>query len=55
LDIDLVVGDEVLDGELGDLADVVVALLLAQTGEAQGGLTTAAVLLGQVDGKLGGA
>lgn len=48
----LVVGDEVLNSQLGDLADVVVTLLLTQTGETQGGLTTTAVLLGQIDGEL---
>ncbi|KAH4126672.1 hypothetical protein HBH47_045340 [Parastagonospora nodorum] len=47
--VDLVGGDEVLDSQFGDLADVVVALLLSQTGETQGGLTTTAVLLGQID------
>lgn len=47
--VDLVGGDEVLDCQFGDLADVVVAFLLSQTGETQGGLTTTAVLLGQVD------
>jgi hypothetical protein len=50
-DVDLVGGDEVLDCQLGDLADVVVTLLLAQTGETQGGLTTTAVLLGEIDGE----
>jgi hypothetical protein len=52
-DVDLVGGDEVLDGEFGDLADVVVTLLLTQTGETQGGLTTTAVLLRQIDGESG--
>jgi hypothetical protein len=50
-DVDLVGGDEVLYGQFGDLADVVVALLLTQTGETQGGLTTTAVLLGKIDGE----
>lgn len=52
LDVDLVVRDEVLHGELGHLAHVVVALLHAQTRETQRRLTTAAVLLGQVDREL---
>jgi hypothetical protein len=47
--VDLVGGDEVLDGQLGDLADVVVTLLLSQTGETQGGLTTTTVLLRQIN------
>lgn len=52
LNVDLVVGDKVLDGELGHLADVVVSLLFSETSESEGGLTTTAVLLGQVDGEL---
>ncbi|KAI3478310.1 hypothetical protein L1887_59786 [Cichorium endivia] len=51
-DVALVVGDEVLRGELCDLAHVVVARLLTQTCETEGGLTTAAVLLWQVDREL---
>jgi len=39
----------VLGGKLGALPEVVVALLQAETGETEGGLTTTAVLLGQVD------
>lgn len=50
--VDLVVGDEVLDSQLGDLANVVVTLLLSKTGETKGRLTTTAVLLGQIDGEL---
>jgi hypothetical protein len=49
--VDLVSGDKVLDSQFGDLADVVVTLLLSQTGKTQGGLTTTAVLLGQIDGE----
>ena len=48
----LVVGDEVLHRQFGDLADVVVTLLLTQTRETQSGLTATAVLLGQIDGEL---
>ena len=50
--IHLVISDEVLHGEFGDLADVVVALLVTETRETERGLTTAAVLLGEVDGEL---
>mmetsp|Transcript_18612 Transcript_18612/g.70402 ORF Transcript_18612/g.70402 Transcript_18612/m.70402 type:complete len:297 (-) Transcript_18612:283-1173(-) len=50
--VGLVVRDEELHGVLGALADVVVALLEAQTCETQRGLTTTAVLLGQVDREL---
>ena len=50
-DVDLVVRDEVLDGKLGNLADVVVTLLVTKTGETQSRLTTTAVLLRQVDGE----
>jgi len=50
--VDLVVGDEVLYGVFGDLADVVVTLLLTQTGETQGRLTTTTVLLGKIDREL---
>lgn len=50
--IDLVVGDEVLHSELGNLADVVVTLLLTQTGETQSRLTTTTVLLGEIDREL---
>lgn len=50
--IDLVIGDKVLDSQLGDLPDVVVTLLLSKTGETKGGLTTTTVLLGQIDGEL---
>lgn len=41
-----------LHGELGDLAHVVVPLLVAQTRETQCGLPTTAVLLREVDGEL---
>lgn len=51
-DVGLVVGDEVLHRELGHLADVVVALLLTETGETERGLTTTAVLLGEIDREL---
>jgi hypothetical protein len=48
-DVDFVGSDEILDSQLGYLTDVVVTLFLSQTGETQGGLTTTAVLLGQID------
>jgi hypothetical protein len=38
-----------LYSQFGDLADVVVALLFTETGETQSGLTTTAVLLGEID------
>lgn len=50
--VDLVVGDEVLNGVFGDLADVVVTFLLTQTSETQGRLTTTTVLLGKIDREL---
>ena len=50
--VDLVVRNEVLHGELGDLAHVVVPLLVTQTRETQRGLSTTAVLLREVDGEL---
>jgi len=43
------VGDKELCREFRDLANVVVPLFETQTGEPQGGLSTAAVLLGQID------
>lgn len=50
--IDLVVRDKMLDGKLGNLADVVVTLFITKTRETQRRLTTTAVLLGQIDGEL---
>jgi hypothetical protein len=50
--VHLVVGNEVLDSVLGDLADIVVPLLVAQTRETERGLSTTAVLLREVDGEL---
>lgn len=43
-----------LDGELGDLADVVVPFLITETGETQCRLTSSTVLLGEVDGEFMG-
>jgi hypothetical protein len=51
-DVDLVSGDEMLDGQLGDFSDIVSSSFLSQTGETQGRLTTSTVLLGKVDGEL---
>lgn len=51
-DVDLVSSDEVLNSQLGNLSDVVVTLLLSQTGETESGLTTTTVLLGKIDGEL---
>jgi hypothetical protein len=48
-DIDLVVGDVVLHSQFGNFADIVVTFLISQTGETQGGLTTTAMLLWEVD------
>lgn len=48
----LVIGDEVLNGQFGDLADVVVPLLHTKTSETQSGLSSTTVLLGEVDGEL---
>lgn len=39
-DVDLVVGNVVLDSQFGDLTNVVVTLFLTKTGETQSGLTT---------------
>lgn len=50
-DVNLVIRDKVLNGQLGDLSHVVVPLLVTQTGETQGRLSTTAVLLRQVDGE----
>ena len=50
--VDLVIRDEVLNRQLGDLRDVIVALLVTKTRETQGGLTTTSVLLGEVDSEL---
>mmetsp|Transcript_3732 Transcript_3732/g.13105 ORF Transcript_3732/g.13105 Transcript_3732/m.13105 type:complete len:297 (-) Transcript_3732:231-1121(-) len=47
-----VVGDEHLNGGLGDLPDVVVPLLQTETRKTEGGLTSTAVLLGQLHSKL---
>ena len=49
--VDLVIRDEVLNRQLGDLPDVIVALLVTKTRETQCGLTTTAVLLGEIDGE----
>ena len=50
--IDFVGGDEVLNSKLGDLADVVMPLLVTQTRETQRGLPSTAVLLGEIDDEL---
>lgn len=50
--VDLVVGDEVLNCQLGNLTDVVVTLFFTKTGETQRGLSTTAVLLWKIDGEL---
>ena len=50
-DVDSVVGNEMLNGQLGDFSDVVTTGFLSQTGETQGRLTTTTVLLGEVDGE----
>lgn len=53
-DIDLVVGNEVLNRKFSNLANVVVPLLVSKTGETKGRLTTTAVLLREIDSKLVG-
>ena len=50
-DVDLVVGDEVLNSMFSHLANVVVSLFVTQTRETEGRLSTTSVLLGQVDGE----
>lgn len=47
--VDLVGGDEMLNGQLGDFTDIVVSLFVTQTGETQRGLSSSTVLLGEVD------
>jgi hypothetical protein len=47
--VDLVGGDEMLDGQLGDFTDIVVSLFVTQTGETQRRLSSSTVLLGEVD------
>jgi len=47
--VDLVGGDEMLDGQLGDLSHVVVSLFVTKTGETQGRLSSSSVLLRQID------
>jgi hypothetical protein len=51
LAVDLVVGDEVRHGVLGDLAHVVVTLLHTETSETECGLSSTAVLFREVDGE----
>ena len=51
-DVDFVVGDEVLDSQLADLANVVVTLLVSETGKTKSGLTTTTMLLREIDGEL---
>ena len=50
--VGLVVGDEMRDGRLRHLPDVVVPLLHPESRETERGLTSSAVLLRQVDGEL---
>ena len=47
--VDLVGGNEMLDGQLGDLSHVVVSLFVTKTGETQGRLSSSSVLLRQID------
>ena len=51
-DVDLVVGDKVLNSQLGNFTNVVTTSFLTKTRETQGGLTTTTVLLGQVNSEL---
>lgn len=48
-DVDLIVGDKELDGELGDLANVIVAFLLSKASETQSRLPTTTMLLGEIN------
>jgi len=50
--INLVVGYEVLDSQLGYLANVVVSFFVTKTGETKRRLATATMLFGQIDGEL---
>ena len=52
LDVDLVVGDKVLDRVLGHLSDVVVSGLHTQSRESERRLSSSSVLLGEIDSKL---
>ena len=47
--VDLVGGNEMLNGQLGDLSHVVVSLFVTKTGETQGRLSSSSVLLRQID------
>lgn len=51
-DVDLIGSDEVLHRQFGDLSHIIVPLLLTETGETEGRLTTTTVLLGKIDRKL---
>ena len=48
-DVDSVVGNEMLNGQLGDLSHVVVSLFVTKTRETQGRLSSSSVLLRQID------
>ncbi len=50
-DVDLVIGDKVLNSMFSDLADIVVSLFVTKTRETESRLTTTAVLLGEIDSK----
>ena len=50
--VHLICGDEVLDGQFGDFAHIVVSLLVAQTGETQSRLTATTVFLRKIDSEL---
>lgn len=51
-DVDLIIGDKMLNSMFSDLANVVVPFLVAQTRETQGRLSTTAVLLREINGEL---
>ena len=49
--VNLVVRDEILDSQLGNLADIVVAFFLTQTSETKSRLSSTAMLFGKIDGE----
>ena len=50
--IHFICGDEVLHGQFGNLAHIVVSLFVTETGETQSRLATSTMFLGKVDSEL---
>lgn len=50
--VDLVVGDEMLNCQFSDFPHIVVTLFVSKTTETESGLTTSTVLLREIDSKL---